>query len=212
MSAQLNYDYRTPKGVAGGLYDISFSKVETRTNEENDGVLKYGMAVAVGTVPGTNVKVPATGTTAEKIEGIAIKAANTEQDMKGKLNVVNNASISVLKKGSVWGRTAEGAAPTYKGKAYVVIDGEYAGCFTSNASAYTHHEKCESSTSGALKVIANTESVSGSQIKLENVVAATGYTPAVGDYVVSKQVHGATVDFGATFGNETDNGIAVINL
>lgn len=209
---QTNYDFRTDNGVAGGLADISFSNVVTRKNEEADGKMKYGMAVAVGTSAGKTVKIPVEGTSATQIEGICLRAANTELDMKGKLVVPNNEPLSVIKKGNVWGRLAEGAAPTYKEKAYVVIDGDYAGCFTSNASAYTHHEKCESSTSGALKVIANTESVSDSQIKLENVVAATGYTPAVGDYVVAKQVHGATVDFGATFGNETDNGIAVICL
>ena len=39
-----------------------------------------------------------------------------------------------------------------------------------------------------------------------------GYQPAVGDHVLSKQIHGATVDIGAVFGAHSDNGIAVVEL
>ena len=60
MAAQLDYSYTTPKGVAGGKYDIAFDEVITRKNEEADGVLKYGMAAMIGTKTGSDVKVPAT--------------------------------------------------------------------------------------------------------------------------------------------------------
>ena len=84
MAAQLNYGYSTPKGVAGGKFDIAYDEVVTRKNEEEDGVLKYGMAAMIGTTKGTGVKVPVSGATAQQIEGIVLRAANTEQDMKGK--------------------------------------------------------------------------------------------------------------------------------
>ncbi len=133
MAAQLDYGYSTPKGVAGGKVDIAYDEVLTRKNEEADGVLKYGMAAMVGTVKGTSVKVPISGTTAEQIEGIVLHAANTEQDMKGKVIVPNNASVGILRKGRIWGRIASDATPTYKAKAYVVVDGDDAGTFTDKA-------------------------------------------------------------------------------
>ena len=133
MAAHLDYGYSTPKGVAGGKVDIAYDEVITRKNEEADGVLKYGMAAMVGTSKGTGVKVPTTGATAEQIEGIVLHAANTEQDMKGKVVVPNNASVGILRKGHVWGRIASDATPTYKAKAYVVVDGDDAGTFTDKA-------------------------------------------------------------------------------
>jgi hypothetical protein len=133
MAAQLNYDYSTPKGVAGGIFDISFTDVVTRQNQENDGVLKFGMAVAVGTNAGTDVKVPVSGTTAAQIEGVAVCAANTEQDMDGHVHVTKGHAVSIMKRGKIWGRLADETAPTYGATAYVSIDGETAGSFTATA-------------------------------------------------------------------------------
>lgn len=130
MAAQLDYGYSTPKGVAGGKYDIAFDEVITRKNEEADGVLKYGMAAMVGTNAGSGVKVPVTGCTADKIEGIVLRAANTEQDMGGHVVVKNNASVGIVRRGHVWGRIASDAVPAYGAKAYVVVTGEDAGTFT----------------------------------------------------------------------------------
>ena len=55
MAAQLNYNYGTPKGVPGGKFDIAFDEVATRKNENEDGVMKYGLAVAVGTDAGNSI-------------------------------------------------------------------------------------------------------------------------------------------------------------
>ena len=79
------------------------------------------------------MKVPTAGTTADQIEGIVLHAANTEHDMKGKVVVPNNASGGILRKGRIWGRIAPDATPTYKAKAYVVVDGDDAGTFTDKA-------------------------------------------------------------------------------
>ena len=213
MAAQLDYGYSTPKGVAGGKVDIAYDEVITRKNEEADGVLKYGMAAMVGTSKGTGVKVPATGATADQIEGIVLHAANTEQDMKGKVIVPNNASVGILRKGRIWGRTSKEAAPTYKAKAYVVVDGDDAGCFTDQSAAYSAYIKAESGDAGAKEVVADTATPTATQIKVSGVTPVLdGYVPAVGDYVVSKQLHGATVDIGAKFGNASDDGIAVIEI
>jgi len=130
MAAQLDYGYSTPKGVAGGKVDISFDDVITRTNEEKDGVLKYGMAAMVGTSAGSTVKVPAAGATAEKIEGIVLHAANTEQDKNGKVVVPENGSVGILRFGKVWARVAKDVEPKYGDSLYVVLEGDDAGTLT----------------------------------------------------------------------------------
>ncbi len=61
MAAQLDYGYGMSKGVPGGKYDLSMDVVVTRTNEEADGVLRFGMAAMAGSSPGTTVKVPVSG-------------------------------------------------------------------------------------------------------------------------------------------------------
>ena len=72
MAAQMNYNFSTPKGVAGGKYDLAFDEVVTRSNENDDGVMKFGLAVAQGTNVGHGVVVLVIGTTADKIEGITL--------------------------------------------------------------------------------------------------------------------------------------------
>lgn len=119
----------------------------------------------MGTDAGNSIKVPVTGTTAAQIEGITIALPNTEQDMAGKVVVKKNASLSVMKKGNIWGRLATGATPTYGAKAYVIPEGDEAGTFTHAAD--------------------NGKSDSG---KVEYL------------------------DISATFGNASDDGIAVIVL
>lgn len=130
MAAQMNYNYGTPKGVPGGKVDISFDEVITRTNEADDGALKFGIAAAIGSKPGLNVTVPIAGTTANQIEGIVLCHPNTEQNANGKVVVKKNVSVGIVKKGHVWGRIASGITPAYGGKAYVSVTGVDAGTFT----------------------------------------------------------------------------------
>lgn len=133
MAAQTNYSYNTPKGVPGGKFDIAFDEVVSRNNEEKDGVMKYGIAVAQGTTAGKTVKVPVAGTTADKVEGITIALPNTEQDMSGKVIVKQNRTLSVMKSGNIWGRLADETAPTAGATAYVVPSGDHAGEFSASA-------------------------------------------------------------------------------
>ncbi|MCI9009429.1 MAG: hypothetical protein HFI13_15225 [Lachnospiraceae bacterium] len=214
MAAQLDYGYGMSKGVPGGKYDLSSDEVITRTNEEEDGVLRFGMAAMVGTTPGTTVKVAGAGATKQNIEGIVLAAENTEQDRKGRVVVPNNASVGIMTRGKIWGRISSDAVPVYKNKAYVVIDGEEAGSFTSNSAEASVYLPCDAGTSGALEVVADdTASPTSAQIKVSDVTPVSGdYVPAVGDHVEKKQIHGTTVDIGAVFGTETDDGIAVIIL
>ena len=58
-AVQTSYGFGFPKGVAGGLFDLSAHDVTTR-QAEGDGVA-FGLGVVVGTNKGTDVKLPATG-------------------------------------------------------------------------------------------------------------------------------------------------------
>ncbi len=133
MAAQLDYGYGMSKGVPGGKYDLSLDEVITRTNEEEDGVLKFGMAAMVGSTPGTTVKAAGAGATVAKIEGIVLHAANTEQDRKGRVVVPNNASVGIMRYGKIWARVAADVEPAYGDPLYVVTSGDDAGTL-SNAS------------------------------------------------------------------------------
>lgn len=214
MAAQLNYDYGTPKGIPGGKADLNtFEMVNTRSNEEPTGNLKYGMAVFTGSQRGYSVKKAVTGVDKSDFEGVVVAQANTEHDLEGNVNIRNGATLSVMRRGRIWGRISPECKPEYGKTAYVVLDGEYAGCFTEQASAYSAYEPCESGTGGAKQIIEDSGSVEGEQIKLSEVTPTVrDYKPTVGDYVVSKKIHDVTLDIGASFGQHSDieNGIAVI--
>lgn len=213
MAAQTNYDYKVPKGVPGGKFDLSFDNVVTRHNDSEDGKLQFGVAVQIGNTPGTSVKAVSAGTTKEKIDGVLVAAANVEQDMSGKPVVKKGTSLSIMKKGKIWGRISGSCAPGYGKAARVVVDGEDAGMFTDKAEAFTGYVKVASGTESAKEVVDDKASPSENQIKISEVKPVVGgYQPAVGDHVLSKQIHGTTVDIGAVFGAHSDNGIAVVEL
>lgn len=124
--AQLNYSYETAKGVAGGLFDITDYEINSRTVEDENGVVKFGTALAQGTSAGHTVKVP-TATT-DKFEGVAVNGLTTQHDTYGDVVVKKGDAIGVLAQGKVWVRLATGIVPAYGDKAYVVADGS--GLFT----------------------------------------------------------------------------------
>jgi len=152
---QTSYGYSTPNGVPGGKVDLVDDEVVARLNEEEDGVLKAGMAVTDGTSKGHSVA--AIKATAAVFRGVVVHQANVEHDLKGKVAIKKGATVGVMTKGKIWGRTATNVTPAYGDKAYVETSGNDAGTFT-NASS------------------------------------------------------GTTIETGATFGNATDDGIAVVEL
>lgn len=134
---QLDYGYSTPKGVAGGLYDLSDTEINTRTNEENDGVLKLGVGVVQGTTPGTSVKLPASGAVSATFEGVVVNGMTFECDMTGKVRLNKNATVGVLRTGKVWVRVPESIEPKYGDAAYLINTGENAGYFTTETGTNT---------------------------------------------------------------------------
>ncbi|MEG1716187.1 MAG: hypothetical protein RR275_05205 [Lachnospiraceae bacterium] len=213
MAAQTSYGFGFPKGVAGGLFDLSHHEVVTRQAE---GTVHFGVGVVIGTNAGTDVAVPTSDSTASDFEGVVVhNSVMVELDMKNNLNIEDKRTVGCLNKGKLWVALAPGAVPSYKQAAYLVKDGDYAGCFTSQSGAYSIYCKCKSTDTGANKIIADTATPGTNEVKLSAVTPVeAGYTPAVNDYVLSKQIYGAPLNVGAKFGtaDDSDNGIAVIEL
>ena len=130
MSVQTSYGNQTPKGVAGGIYDMFHYAVDSRFNEETDGVLRFGVGVVPGTLPGSNVKLPADDSTAAQFEGVVLNGYDRQQDLSGKLFILNNQNIGVMRRGRVWVRLAADAAPKYGDEVRLMTSGDDVGCFS----------------------------------------------------------------------------------
>lgn len=139
MSVQTSYGFGFPKGVAGGLFDLSAHEVSTRQSE-GEGVT-FGVGVVVGTNKGTDVKLPTADSTAEQFEGVIVhNSVMAELDMNNKLNIGEKRTVGCLHHGKVWVKTGENAAPAYKEKVYLIVEGDEAGLFTTSADTATKVE------------------------------------------------------------------------
>lgn len=134
MSAQTKYGYSTPVGAAGGIVDVAPHQIDTFLNEEENGVLKFGVGVVQGSKPGVNIALPVKTSTIAKFAGITTNNRTTEYDLEGKLSVRKGSAVGVMRYGKVYGRVAEGIEPAYGDSVYLIVDGDEAGCFT-NAAA-----------------------------------------------------------------------------
>ena len=95
---QNSYSYKTPKGVAGGLLDLSPYSVDSRINgETTPGALKFGMGVVQGATPGTNVKLPTSASTADKFEGLLLTGFVQEMDTAGDVTIKPKQTVGVLR-------------------------------------------------------------------------------------------------------------------
>ena len=130
MSAQTSYTQSTPRGAAGALVDLSEHAVNTRINAETGFTMMFGLGVVQGSAPGSDIKIPASGATAEKFEGITVNGYTNEMDREGAVSISPGAAIGVLQYGKIWARIKPADAPAYGDKLYLIITGANAGCFT----------------------------------------------------------------------------------
>lgn len=133
MSAQTTYNFSTPIGAAGGIVDLAPHAIDSFVNEENTGVMKFGVAVVTGTKAGKQVKLPADGATAATFEGIVTNRRTTEYDLEGDIHIRKAAALGVMKYGRIYGRLATGADPAYGKAVYFIAGGDEAGFFTDAA-------------------------------------------------------------------------------
>lgn len=134
MGVQTSYNYGIPKGIAGGLYDITGYENNTFVTP---GGIPFGYGVVKGTVPGTDIALPDSESTAADFEGVVQNGFTTMQDMKGNAVPEEGQSIGVLKTGKIWSVVGAKAEPGYGKPVYLITDGEEAGRFTTEEDTST---------------------------------------------------------------------------
>ncbi|MCD7826341.1 MAG: hypothetical protein LUH14_10340 [Clostridiaceae bacterium] len=136
MAAQTSYNFGFPKGVAGGLFDLSAHEVSTRQAEGDD--ISFGIGVVVGTNAGTDVTIPTSASTASDFEGVVVhNSVMVEMDMNNHVSIDDKRTVGCLHHGKIWVKTGESAAPAYKEAVYLITDGEEAGMFTTSEDVAT---------------------------------------------------------------------------
>ena len=133
MSAQTTYRYNTPLGAAGGIVDLAPYAIDTFLNEENTGVMNFGIGVVQGATAGTGIKKPISTSTAAVFEGITTNNRTTEYDTEGAINIKKNAAVGVMRYGRIYGRVATNVTPTYGAAVYMIKSGDEAGYFTTSS-------------------------------------------------------------------------------
>lgn len=139
MAVQTSYGFSFPKGVAGGLYDLSAHNVITRQAEGTG--IAFGIGVVIGTNKGTDVKIPTSSATSDDFEGVVVhNSVMVEKDVDNKCFIGDKRTVGCLHFGRVWVKTGKDAKPTYNDKVYMITDGEEAGMFTTSADSSTKIE------------------------------------------------------------------------
>ena len=133
MAGQLTYNFNTPRGIAGTLFDISPYAIDSRINAETSSdAMLFGMGVVQGDVPGTNINVPATTSTIAEFEGISMASLTTQQTIPGEVKVYPQTTVGVLRWGKAWARVAPGETPAYGDDLFLIISGPNAGMFSTD--------------------------------------------------------------------------------
>lgn len=132
---QFDYSSRPAKGIAGGIYDAYHYPIDSRFNEEENGVLRSGVGVVPGTVPGSSIKLPTEESTAADFEGVIVNGRTNQHDLEGRVYIHNNANVSVMRRGRVWVRVKDDAEPKYNDPLHLIVKDEvegesFVGCFS----------------------------------------------------------------------------------
>lgn len=135
MAVQTSYGFGFPKGVAGGLYDLSAHEIATRQAENK---VTFGVGVVVGSQKGIDVMLPTASSTADEFEGVMVhNSIMTELDINNKLMIADKRTVGCLTFGRLWVKIGENAEPEYKERIYLITDGEEVGMFTTETDPST---------------------------------------------------------------------------
>ena len=129
MAVQTTYNWTTGRGIAGGLVDLTPHAINSFINEEDNGVLKPGMAVMQGTTPGKTIKKFASTGTAETFEGVVNNNRTTEYDLDGHIRILKGAGTGVLEWGRIYVLVTPEAEVAYGDPVYITATGDNAGTF-----------------------------------------------------------------------------------
>lgn len=130
MGVQNSYNYATPRGIAGGLFDLGNYEINTRINREDEAPLFFGCGVVAGANKGTDITLPTASSVTADYEGVVMNGFTTQHDLEGVLKISPNQSIGVLQYGNAWVRIGENAMPSYGKDVYLILSGKEAGFFT----------------------------------------------------------------------------------
>lgn len=130
MAVQTKYGFATGKGVAGGIFDMFHYPVDSRFNEEDNGKLRFGVGVVKGSIAGSNVILPTAESKSADFEGVVVNGFSNQHDLEGKVRIMNNQNIGVMRKGRIWVVLAKDAEPKYGDAIHMIVSGDDAGCFT----------------------------------------------------------------------------------
>lgn len=169
MAAQSSYSFNFPKGVAGGLFDLSSHEVFTRQAE--GGGISFGIGVVTGTNKGTDVKLPTASVSALDFEGVVVhNSVMVEMDMNNKVEIGDKRTVGCLHHGKIWVKTGENAVPEYKEKVYLITDGDEAGMFTTKSDSSSAKVEVNGIFLGVTdNGIANAEFYAGTVFAQQNV-------------------------------------------
>jgi len=134
MSAQTTYGFSPAAGVAGGIVDLAPIAIDSFNNEENAGVLKFGMGVVFGT-NANGIKKPVAATTGDKFVGITVNGRTTQYATDGSLSIANKATLGVMRYGRIYALVKTGVTVAAGDALYLVKSGNDAGKFTNAAGA-----------------------------------------------------------------------------
>ena len=138
MPAQTTYNFSPVKGIPGGIADLAPYEIDTRSNQENSGVMDFGLGVVKGTA-GVDVKLPVTASAAADFEGVTVNNLTTELDENGNINIKNKADIGIMRYGRVYVRVYAPEAsynPAYGDAVYLVTkEAGYEGYFCTSAGS-----------------------------------------------------------------------------
>ena len=126
MSAQTTYTFATKIGFPGGIVDIEPHAIDTYLNEEDNGVMLYGIAVVRGT-DAKQCKIPES--TPCDFLGVTVNNLTTEHNLTGELLIKKNAAIGVMSYGKVYARLDSDAVVNAGDPAYFIIG---SGLFTNS--------------------------------------------------------------------------------
>lgn len=125
---QTSYSRNMAPGIAGGIYDSSFKRVDSYAAETDD--IYPGMGVILGTDKTKQVKLAAATTAV--VAGIALLQAK-EQDDDGNVIYKDTDTVPVLNKGRAWVPVT--GAVTAGNSAYLVFSGADKGKWAAAAGS-----------------------------------------------------------------------------
>ena len=131
---QTSYKYDTLYGAPGGIVDLAPHEIDTFANEENNGVLKFGMGVVSGTAAADQCKLPGGSSTAATFLGVVTNNRTTELGLDGQLYVRKGAAVGVMRYGRIYARIDTGLTIAYGDKLYMCIASGKYSLFTNSSS------------------------------------------------------------------------------